>query len=239
MRSFVLKLVTLSILILPTTSFAKLNRFTGFENGDMGISVLLGQPTQARFVYWEDWKTQWNFGLGYDFNNFVDVEANYALYSYNARDIWKKNRVRNAFLFKYGPGVFVLGRLFGGGGGKSFRAGARAFTGLDYIFGGSRWALNGEIAGLVFAVGDEFLGFQGMVGVTFYFAPLGRRKKNEPNLREDDEFSEAPPPRKRKKRKKRRRRPTKKKLKDPNAWEGEEWDEKEAAPGDENLDEFL
>lgn len=182
-------LVMLNLFCLVSPAEAKLNRFTGFDAGTMGVTAYVGQPIIARFNYWTGWKTQMNAGLGYDLDNFVTTEANYAIYHYDARDVWKKKKASSVFMFKYGPGAFFSYRLFGSGGGSPIRAGARAFAGVDYVFGNSGWSLSSEIGANLNAIGDSLFGIRAMVGATYYFGGGdGKKPKDQADDLEGDEF---------------------------------------------------
>ncbi|MES2767684.1 MAG: hypothetical protein V4596_00945 [Bdellovibrionota bacterium] len=170
--------------------------FAGFEKGQSAVSFFAGQPTFFRYDKFINWKRAWNIDAGYHFDKYPYFAANYAVYFYNIRDRLKEHQdFFNSLLFYAGPGVF-FGPDFGEEkSSEKVKIGLRIYGGTEYIFKNSPWSLKAEIGPSFFIEGDDdFIGFQGMLGVTYYIGGIKTRKLKSriTNVKDNTEMKVQP-----------------------------------------------
>jgi hypothetical protein len=148
---------------------AQAARFTGFDPGQKGLGLLVGQPSGLRYESWVDWKDVWFFDLGYHTGQQAVLGVNYAFFAYDVKDYWQRSNTINNILFYYGPGIFA-GTVFDPNEtANKIRLGVKFFGGFQYMFGSGKYALRAEVGPAVNAFGDRFLELTGGLGFTYYF----------------------------------------------------------------------
>jgi hypothetical protein len=59
---------------------------------------------------------------------------------------------------------------------EKVKLGIRIFGGVEYIFKNSPWSLTAELGPALFIEGDDFMGFQGALGITYYIGGIKRSR---------------------------------------------------------------
>ncbi len=168
--------VIAACLFVSSSVFARSEGFAGFTKGQTATSFFAGQPLFVRYSNFIDWKKAWSVDAGYHFDSYPYFALNYASYFYNVKDhLRQKRSFFNSLLFYIGPGVFI-GPDFGEEkSDEKIKMGIRAFGGVEYIFRNSPLSFTAEIGPAFFIEGDDFVGFQGMLGVTYYIGGIKQR----------------------------------------------------------------
>lgn len=140
------------------------------------VDLMLGQPTLVRYNYFTDWKRAIAFNVGYHFEEWYYIGADYNFYFYNIKDrLKKKNNFFNSLLFYVGPGVFLGSEPDAKKSDEKVKIGTRLAGGAEYLFTGTNLSMKIEFAPAYFFKGDDDFGFQGMVGLAYYFAFPNRK----------------------------------------------------------------
>lgn len=191
--------ITALTLICESTLAGNQN-FSGFEKGQTSTSFFAGQPTFFRYNKFLGWKRAWSVDGGYHFDKYPYLAANYTVYFYSIRDRLKNDgEFFNSLSYYAGPGVFVGPDFDEEDSDKKMKFGIRAFAGSEYIFRNTPWSINIEIGPALYIEGeDDKLGFQGMMGVTYYIGGIKTRKLKSKisNIREEKEIKVKSKPQK-------------------------------------------
>jgi hypothetical protein len=151
--------------------------FLGFEKDQTSTSFFAGQPVFLRYNKFISWKRAWSVDAGYHFDKYPYFAANYAVYFYNIKDHLKARKdFFNSLLFYAGPGVFVGPDFEEVKSDEKVKLGIRIFGGVEYIFKGSPWSITAELGPALFIEGDDFIGFQGALGLTYYIGGIKKKK---------------------------------------------------------------
>lgn len=181
-------------LLMGSHSFAVTQGFNGFEKNQTSMSFFAGQPVFFRYNKFIGWKRAWSVDGGYHFDKYLYLAGNYTVYFYNIKDRLKnEENFFNSLLFYAGPGVF-FGPDFGEEkSDEKVKIGVRLFGGVEYIFKDSPWSLNAEVGPAFYIEGDEdFVGFQGMLGITHYIGGIKKRKIKSRTTIVQDNTREVP-----------------------------------------------
>ena len=154
---------------------AEARRFLGFDSGNQGVGLLVGQPMLARYQYWFNWKRSLFVDVGYDWDRVAIAGASYSFYFYNVDDLWKARSVWNALMFYVGGGLFTGIGVGNADPNDRYQLGVRGYGGVEYLFGGSPWSVKLEVGPKLFVVGRTAAGLQMMLGAVYYF-DLGRKR---------------------------------------------------------------
>lgn len=206
MRKIILRLVFFwaftAIIIDSTNANAKFEKFRGFQKGMQSADLLLGQPTLIRYNYFHDWKRSVSFDLGYHFDEWYYLGANYNFYFYNIRDRLKRDaNFFNSLLFYLSPGIFLGPEPDANKKDDKLKIGAKVGLGTEYLFNNTNFSLKVEIAPALFLKAEDDFGFQGMVGMAYYFgfpkqkiikkaAPLRVKRPSKESVDIDKVFEE-------------------------------------------------
>lgn len=151
--------------------------FLGFEPNQTSMSFFAGEPTFFRYNHFISWKRAWSLDAGYHFDNYPYFAANYAVYFYNVKDRLKQHHdFFNSLLFYAGPGLFFGPDFNEEKSDEKVKLGVRAFGGVEYIFKNSPWSITAELGPSFFIEGDDFIGFQGMLGLTYYIGGIKKKR---------------------------------------------------------------
>lgn len=150
-------------------------RFLGFDEGNAGVGLLVGQPMLVRYQHWFNWKRSLFVDAGYDWEKIAIVGASYSFYFYNVDDLWKAKNIWNSMMFYVGGGVFTGLGVDNPDPNNRYQFGVRGYGGAQYLFGHSPWSIKLEVGPKVFLVGRTAAGLQLMAGVMYYF-DMGRKK---------------------------------------------------------------
>lgn len=176
MKKLIVLIVT-SFVLAGDPSWAVPQGFLGFEKDQTSTSFFAGQPLFLRYNKFISWKRAWSVDAGYHFEGYPYFAANYAVYFYNVKDRLKEEQTFfNSLLFYAGPGIFLGPDFAETKSNEKVKLGIRIFGGMEYIFKNSPWSLTAEIGPALFIEGDDFMGFQGALGVTYYIGGIKRRK---------------------------------------------------------------
>ncbi|PIT99320.1 MAG: hypothetical protein COT74_09960 [Bdellovibrionales bacterium CG10_big_fil_rev_8_21_14_0_10_45_34] len=167
------------VTIFTSNSYAQ--RFVGFDSGESGVALLVGKPSVVRYTTWANWRQNWNFDVGYDFEQVAIAGVSHAYYFYDVDDLWKRSRRNwNTFLFYAGAGLLSGLGLGTVDTNDKFRLGVRGFGGFEYLFSGGPWSLKGEVGPALYFTGRTTAGIIGMIGVAYYFGSsdkvVGKKK---------------------------------------------------------------
>lgn len=176
MKKIILFLVFL-LVFANSSAWAEQQGFLGFEKDQTSTSFFAGQPVFFRYNKFITWKRAWSLDAGYHFDGYPYLAANYTVYFYNVKDRLKEQKnFFNSLLFYTGPGVFV-GPDFGEAkSDEKVKLGIRIFGGVEYIFKNSPWSITAELGPALFIQGDDFIGFQGALGLTYYIGGIKKKK---------------------------------------------------------------
>ena len=160
---------TLLILLLnlsPQTGNAF--HFSGFDEGDKGIGLLLGSPLGLRYESWADWKRTYLIDAGYGAGRTLIASASHLWSVYDVEDYWKDSGLFGSLIVSYGLGAFVGYRL-DAGDRTPLQVGVKGLVGFQHMFGRGNFSLRVEVGPALAIVGDRAVTVQGAIGLIYYF----------------------------------------------------------------------
>jgi hypothetical protein len=171
-----LSVLALSFLALTSLTDTSQSAFAASSDkptgngGNLGLGVMLGDPTGVDLKYWLERDRALHFGLAYAFDNYGELLGDYLF------------EFPHAFNGKEGaqfiPYVGIGGALFFGSADKghdfhgyndSVALGVRIPLGIEFIPHGTPIGLTAEIAPGIGLIPGTFGFVQGYVGARFYF----------------------------------------------------------------------
>lgn len=180
------------LFVIPQLAVAT-QGFTGFEKNQTSTSFFAGQPVFFRYSKFLGWKKAWSMDAGYHFDKYMYLSGNYMVYFYNIKDHLKQEEsFFNSLLFYAGPGVFLGPDFNEEKSDEKIKIGIRIFGGVEYLFNNSPWSIVAEAAPAMYIEGDDFIGFQGMLGLTYYIGGIKKRKIKSKSILIRDNTREIP-----------------------------------------------
>jgi hypothetical protein len=146
-----------------------------------GLGFVLGDPTGLSAKLWVSSTNSLDFGLGFfgygaggcfrDNNNVQHCNSfGYNVGTFNVDYLWQSNIVRGTAQLDWHIGVGGRAIFYGNCGGNCFALGARAPIGLDLMFSNPSFVeIFFEIAPAFYVIPGFGFGFEGGLGVRFYF----------------------------------------------------------------------
>lgn len=194
MRPYIL----ISVFLVSLSTFASIQKQSfRFHSHLESASLFLGLPSGLRYKNWTGSKNAVGYDLGlHTVDDVVQAQINYFIYSYEAKDKWKRNNFWNNAFFYFGPGALVGFGLDSASSKNDTQIGVRAFSGMEYLFANSKWGYTIELGGVVFLRGKETFNAQAFVGLNYYwnrsrakYFRKNRTKKGTSN-ENDSEFND-------------------------------------------------
>jgi hypothetical protein len=156
--------------------------FSGFDEGDKGIGLLLGSPLGLRYESWVDWKRAYLIDAGYGADRALIGSLSHLWSAYDVEDYWRNSGLFNSLIFSYGLGAFFGYRL-DTGDKTPVQAGIKGLVGFQHMFGRGNFSLRVEVGPALAVVGDTAVSVQGSIGLIYYFGgPIQARA----NAKADD-----------------------------------------------------
>lgn len=178
MKKFVTSMVLLASLLcwsasLPAATHPSSSPSHG--GGPLGIGIVLGEPTGLSGKYWLTSRHALDFGLGYSFNSFVYVFADYLFHfpgTFGASSQFVAQL--NPYI---GIGGIFLGSTAGSGsngryftsGGSSAGVGMRLPLGIEWTPGEPPLGIFIELVPGLGIIPSTFGFFEGGIGIRYYF----------------------------------------------------------------------
>ena len=190
------RLVTTLVMLLLCFSprSASAFHFSGFDEGDKGIGLLLGSPMGLRYETWADWKRAYLIDAGYGAGRTLIGSASHLWSAYDVEDYWKDSGLFSSLIFSYGLGAFVGYRL-DAGDKTPLQVGVKGLVGFQHMFGRGNFSLRFEVGPALAVVGDTAVTVQGAIGLIYYFGgPIKARsvQKSDADLEFESSDFEDP-----------------------------------------------
>lgn len=171
----------LMILFVLRGETASAFHFSGFDEGDKGIGILLGSPLGLRYETWADWKRAYVIDAGYGAGRTMIGSVSHLWSAYDVEDYWRSSGLFNSLIFSYGLGAFFGYRL-DAGDKTPLQVGVRGLVGFQHMFGRGNFSLRVEVGPALAFVGDTALTVQGGIGLIYYFGgPIRARSNAKPS----------------------------------------------------------
>ncbi|MBX9768007.1 MAG: hypothetical protein K2X47_12110 [Bdellovibrionales bacterium] len=155
--------------------------FSGFDEGDKGIGLLVGSPLGVRYETWADWKRAYVIDAGYGAGKTLIGSFSHLWSAYDVEDYWRSSGLFNSLIFSYGLGAFV-GYRIDAGDKTPLQAGVRGLVGFQHMFGRGNFSLRVEVGPALAVVGDQAVTVQGAIGLIYYFGgPIKARANAKSN----------------------------------------------------------
>lgn len=143
------------------TVLAVLLLATGAVAGDVGLGIMVGEPTGVSLKIWSGSRTAVDVGAGWslDESEWIYMHVDYLWHRYDIELDFP-----GALPFYFGVGARALMHE-----GDDSRLGVRVPLGLDYLTRDRRFDVYLEVAPIVDVVPDTELGVSGGMGARYYF----------------------------------------------------------------------
>lgn len=155
------------LLIMSVSAF-------GFDRGQQGLGLMLGQPSGIRYSYFSDPYRALYADLSYEFEAVNLLQGGYVFYFYDASN-------NNPFSFYVTPGL-TAGLRNRSDEAKRTVLGPRVATGFECFIAESNWAARVEVGSYTNLIGQVSIEFQGFVGLTYYFGGEPSEPRNPEKL---------------------------------------------------------
>lgn len=151
----VLFIITGLLIFTPDKAQAQANG----EGGNLGLGVMLGEPTGISAKIWNSNRNAWDFGAAWSFgrNDAIHLHGDYLLHS------WIDDVEEGDLAFYYGIG----GRL--ALSDPDARAGIRVPLGLNYIIPNSQLDIFVEAVPILNLAPETDFDGNGALGIRYYF----------------------------------------------------------------------
>ena len=135
---------------------------TTTQNNDLGLGVIIGEPTGPCFKYWLGSKSAIDGAVAWSFDRHgsLHIHADYLLHYFSFIDVDK-----GRFPFYYGLG----GRIKFGHNDDDDRLGVRIPIGLEYLFEGAPPGIFIELVPILDLVPETEIEYNAAIGVRYYF----------------------------------------------------------------------
>lgn len=173
-----ISILALSVLAMSTVAHASHSTHSDSvkpsgDGGDLGLGLMLGEPTGVDLKYWLESNRALHFGLAYSFDHYGQLTGDY-LFEF-------PNVFRGREGAQFVPYVGIGAAFFFGAGytddagryhdyhGNSAGLGARVPLGIEFLPHGTPIGITAELAPGVALIPGTFGFIQGYVGARFYF----------------------------------------------------------------------